>query len=61
MYKFIHVDEDGTEVSVSIGNSITHFEVTEAYIQFLRACGFAVPMMSEPNVMDMTDDHNPAH
>ena len=39
---------------------MTHMEVTEFYLRFLRACGFYVNFnMTDPDVNELADDYNP--
>ena len=43
-YTFIYTDDDGTKIVYSVPRTvITHTQLTEVFVKFLKACGFVLP------------------
>ena len=52
-YTFTHFDADTGFSVVITCDPITHFEITDAYVAFLRACGFILPNQEYGDELDI--------
>ena len=57
-YTFIYEsgEEEAEAASIEMAltpSNPTHFEITEFYMRFLRACGYAIKNVDQPDINDL--------
>ena len=55
-FSFESDEEDGEVASIEMAFSpieSTHFEITEFYMRFLKACGFEIKSANSPDINDL--------
>lgn len=58
-YTFSYTTNDCEDCSVKITftpASLTHHEITEYFGRFLRACGFYIKSLDEPDINDLAEE-----
>jgi hypothetical protein len=60
-YRFIMTTDDCEDATVELSFTpagAAHFEVTDFYLRFLRACGFFIKNANDPDVNELSYENN---